>query len=126
MHHHGLRRYGRYIFLSKPVIEKFHKFFERHGTKTIFLSRFILGFSIVASFFAGSRGMKYLTYLLYDLAGALILAPALILVGYLFGTYVESIIFGIKEIKHGFFILFMIFALCWIGDHYFSDLQNPY
>ena len=125
MHPHSLKKYGKHIFLSKPIIDKFHIFFEKHGGKAVFLSRFIMGFRIVASFFAGSRKMKYSTYVFYNLAGALIWAPVLISVGYLFGSYIEVIILGVRKIRHGFFIIFMVLVLAWLGYHYFRHLLNP-
>ncbi len=125
MHPYALKRYGKYIFLSKPVIDKVHKFFDEHGKKTVFLTRFIMGMRIPTGFIAGSRGMSYWTYSWLNLAGAVIWSTALISVGYIFGAYIDLVVEDVMKARHATFVLFIALIGAWLAYHYFKHLLNP-
>jgi membrane protein DedA with SNARE-associated domain len=57
------------------------KFFAKHGTKTVFFARFFAGLRIGVYFYAGQHGTRFLTFILLDLAGAVISGPTSIWVG---------------------------------------------
>jgi membrane protein DedA with SNARE-associated domain len=63
-------RYGRYLFLNPHHLEWTKKFFERHGGKTIFISRFIPVVRHLISIPAGLARMSLVPFVLYTLAGA--------------------------------------------------------
>ena len=121
----ALRKFGKMLILSKPILDKVHRFFKKHGEKTIFFTRFILGTRIPASFIAGSTGMKYSTFFLYDFAGIILWVPSLMTLGYLFGAYFDQLIVDFGKIKHLIFIILMIALLLWFGYYYFRYLLNP-
>jgi membrane protein DedA with SNARE-associated domain len=57
------------------------KFFAAHGTKTVFFARFFAGLRIGVYFYAGQHGMRFASFILLDLAGAVISGPTSIWVG---------------------------------------------
>jgi membrane protein DedA with SNARE-associated domain len=63
-------RYGRYLLLNVHHLEWTKKFFDRHGGKTIFISRFIPVVRHLISIPAGLARMSLAPFLLYTLAGA--------------------------------------------------------
>ena len=63
-------RYGRYLLLNPHHLEWTKKFFERHGGKTIFISRFIPVVRHLISIPAGTARMAMAPFLLYTLVGA--------------------------------------------------------
>ena len=63
-------RYGRYLFLNVHHLEWTKKFFERHGGKTIFISRFIPVVRHLISIPAGLAHMPLAPFVLYTLVGA--------------------------------------------------------
>ena len=63
-------RYGRYLLLNVHHLEWTKKFFERHGGKTIFLSRFIPVVRHLISIPAGLAQMSLVPFLVYTVAGA--------------------------------------------------------
>jgi membrane protein DedA with SNARE-associated domain len=63
-------RYGRYLFLNVHHLEWTKKFFERHGGKTIFISRFIPVVRHLISIPAGLARMPLAPFVLYTLVGA--------------------------------------------------------
>lgn len=63
-------RYGRYLLLNVHHLEWTKKFFDRHGGKTIFISRFIPVVRHLISIPAGLAQMSLAPFLLYTVAGA--------------------------------------------------------
>ncbi len=88
-HHYGrgfLLRIGRFFFLTPKRFEHMENFFEKHGNKTILVARFITGLRVFAALLAGaSRKMPWRVFLMYNLAGAVLWAVVITLLGYLFG-----------------------------------------
>ncbi len=66
--------------------------FKKHGEKIVMLARFLPGVRTVTYFTAGSVGMRYSHFLLYDSIAALASAPIFVLLGYYFGSDIESLL----------------------------------
>lgn len=89
-HHYGrgfLLKIGRFFFLTPKRFEHMERYFESHGNKTILVARFITGLRVFAALLAGaSRKMPWRVFLAYNVAGAILWATVITLLGYLFGT----------------------------------------
>lgn len=81
-------RHMRRIF-SEGRLEKVKQFFCDHGSKTIFIARFIMGFRMATFLAAGMMGVRPSQFLFLDFLAALIMIPLLVLLGFFFGTNVE-------------------------------------
>lgn len=87
---------GRYIgprvftsnfrFLDRKALIKTHAFYEKHGGKTIVLSRFLPVFRTFAPFVAGVGSMNIVRFQLFNIAGASLWVISLITLGYFFGN----------------------------------------
>ena len=78
------RHDGRII--RRAYWDQTHDFFERHGNKTILVARFITGLRVFAALLAGaSRKMPWRVFLVYNLAGAILWAVVITILGYVFG-----------------------------------------
>jgi membrane-associated protein len=73
-------------FFRKAYVERTHRFFERHGGKTIVLARFVPIIRTYAPFVAGIGGMDYRRFLLFNVTGAVLWVALLTYAGYLFGN----------------------------------------
>jgi membrane-associated protein len=73
-------------FFKKAYVERTHRFFERHGGKTIVLARFVPIIRTYAPFVAGIGAMDYRRFLLFNVAGALLWVASLTYAGYFFGN----------------------------------------
>jgi membrane protein DedA with SNARE-associated domain len=62
--------YGRYLLLNPHHLEWTEKFFDRHGGKTIFISRFIPVVRHLISIPAGLARMPLIPFILYTAVGA--------------------------------------------------------
>lgn len=87
---HGIitHRHMRKVF-SEERLERVRQFFHNHGSKTIFIARFISGFRVAAFLAAGTMGVKPGKFLFLDFLAALIAVPLLLCLGYFFGTHIE-------------------------------------
>src|SRR5260370_39928246 len=80
-----VRRYGRVLHVNESHLARAHTFFERHGPKTVFISRFIALLRTWAAVLAGAAHMPYGTFMLYNALGAVCWAVIVGSLGYVFG-----------------------------------------
>lgn len=73
-------------FLKREYLEHTHRFYERHGGKTVILARFVPIVRTFAPFVAGIGAMSYPRFLAYNVIGAFIWVLSLTLAGYYFGN----------------------------------------
>lgn len=73
-------------FLRKEYLERTHRFYEKHGGKTIILGKFMPIIRTFAPFVAGVGRMQYRHFLLINISGALIWICLLTGGGYFFGN----------------------------------------
>lgn len=76
----------RILFLKKSHIEDTEKYFAENGGKTVILARFIPIVRTIAPFVAGAGEMKYRTYLMYCISGAILWVTSITLLGYFLGN----------------------------------------
>lgn len=81
----ALRR-GRRFGLSEKRLLRAEAFWERHGARAVFFGRFIGFARALVPFLAGSTGMRYRVFLLYNALGAALWATAFLLLGRVVGS----------------------------------------
>lgn len=81
----NVKIFGR-NFVKQEHIAKTHDFFEKYGSKTIIIARFVPIVRTLAPFVAGVGSMKYGKFLSYNVIGALFWVVGLTLAGYFLGT----------------------------------------
>jgi len=73
-------------FFNKRALERARAFYEKHGGKTIIITRFVPVLRTFAPFVAGIARMTYLDFTAYNVAGALAWVLLLLYAGYWFGN----------------------------------------
>ena len=71
---------------NKAALMKTHLFYEKHGGKTLVISRFLPLFRTFAPFVAGIGSMTYARFTLFNVIGALSWVVSLTFAGYWFGN----------------------------------------
>ncbi|GKQ42080.1 membrane protein [Companilactobacillus sp. RD055328] len=73
-------------FINQEHLDAAHKFFEKHGGKTIAIGRFIPFIRTFVPFVAGSGSMHYRRFLIYNVFGATLWVGIFTVCGYWFGN----------------------------------------
>jgi membrane-associated protein len=73
-------------FLNREYLDRTHRFYERHGAKTIVIARFLPIIRTFAPFVAGVGRMSYGRFVAYNVAGGIGWIATLVLGGYAFGN----------------------------------------
>jgi membrane-associated protein len=77
-------------FRGKPLVKpeqlsKTHGFFEKYGSVTLIITRFIPIIRTISPFVAGVGKMSYTKFTLFNAIGAILWVPTMTLLGYFFG-----------------------------------------
>lgn len=87
----GMRVTRIKLFGRQPVkpehIDKTHAFYEKYGSKTIVIGRFVPIVRTLAPFVAGIGKMNYGTFITYNVIGAILWVVGITLAGYFLGSF---------------------------------------
>ena len=120
------RRYGNTIFsrpdsffLNPDHVEKTRLFFQKHGTKSVILARFIPIVRTFIPIFAGVGSMKYRTFLTYNIVGGFLWSTSLIFGGYYLSRVIPNSEKHIHEIVIGIvFVSFLPAIIAFLRERY--------
>jgi membrane-associated protein len=73
------------LIVKQKYLDKTHSFYEKYGTKTIILARFVPIVRTFAPFVAGIAEMKYRKFLSFDIVGGATWISTLTFAGYFLG-----------------------------------------
>jgi membrane-associated protein len=73
-------------FINREYLDKTHRFYERHGGKTIIIARFMPIIRTFAPFVAGVGKMNYFRFISYNIVGGILWIASFVFGGYYFGN----------------------------------------
>ncbi|MBS1148374.1 MAG: DedA family protein [Myxococcaceae bacterium] len=112
----GNRKGGFFARIVTPEKRaRVEQLFHKHGDKIVCLARFMPGVRAVTFFTAGSVGMKYLRFLFFDGAAALVSAPVFIYLGFRFGGELETLLHNVKKGQTRVILVLVAVAVVYLG-----------
>ena len=84
-------RWGRYVRLTEERLDKAEVFFNHHGAWIIMVARFIEGLRQANGIIAGTTGMRWLRFLVFNALGAALWVGTWVSLGYLAGSHIGTI-----------------------------------
>jgi membrane protein DedA with SNARE-associated domain len=75
-------RWGRYAFITPERLGRAERFFEQHGGRAVFFTRFITGLRVFGALVAGMSRMSWSKFTLYSVLGGVVWATAAVALGY--------------------------------------------
>lgn len=86
-----VERWGKYVFLTPERLDKAAGFFDRQGGKVIVIARFVEGLRQANGIVAGTTGMHWARFLLFNAIGAALWVGVWTSVGYFSGNNIDTI-----------------------------------
>ena len=106
------RRYGETVLRRRPkwrpTVEQVRDRLHRHGTWLLISFRFLYGLRNAVPFAAGITGIPPRRFLPLNVIGAALWAPAITLLGYLFGQAFEKIPGPSKTLREQAFVILAV------------------
>ena len=79
------------LFFNKNHAIRAHEFYEKYGKKTIVLAQFMPVIRTFAPVTAGVAGMRFTTFVAYNVFGAFLWIWSMVGIGYFLGNYIPGI-----------------------------------
>ncbi len=96
---------GKKVLVKQKYLDKTHQFYEKYGTKTIIMARFVPIVRTFAPFVAGVAEMNYRRFFSYDILGGALWIGSMTIAGFFLGQFevirenIEKVALGIVFIS---------------------------
>ena len=90
-------------FFKKEYLARTHRFYEKHGGKTIILAKFVPIIRTFAPFVAGIGSMTYRRFVMFNITAAIIWVGTFVSFGYFFGN--------LPFVKNNFSVVILVIIL---------------
>lgn len=109
--------------------ERLQLFFHTHGSKAVFMARFIAGVRFMAGPMAGAAGMPFLRFLGWNVLGAIVWCSVVVTIGELVGDQ----LYRVAEVAHNFqrwialaaLLICLLFWFFWWRDRRQPAVPRP-
>lgn len=96
---------GKKVLVKQKYLDKTHQFYEKYGTKTIIMARFVPIVRTFAPFVAGVAEMNYRRFFSFDILGGALWIGSMTIAGFFLGQFevirenIEKVALGIVFIS---------------------------
>jgi len=110
--------------ISKKNIDRAKKFMDRHGSKSVFISKFIVGLRYSVFFTSGMFAIGYKRFISFDMLASCISVPTLIFLAYFNGGRIDSVITQVKKVEYQILYVFIFAVVVWAIWSYLKKLKQ--
>ena len=110
-------RYGRYVFVTPSRLDRATAFVERHGGKIIVVARFVEGLRQLNGIIAGTAGMHWARFLVFNAIGAALWVAVWTSIGYFSGSHINSIYDNASRYSTYLAIIAGVLVLAYVARH---------
>jgi membrane protein DedA with SNARE-associated domain len=103
-----IERFFERLRISRKRLTAAEAYFEKHGSVTVFLARWVAGVKNLAPAIAGMSKMPVGLFELYSFLGALVYTSLLVAGGYFFGEYLDVVVDIVKGTAWGALLLVLV------------------
>ncbi|TWV33683.1 DedA family protein [Streptomyces misionensis] len=112
-----VHRWGRYVFLTPKRFATAEEFFHRHGGKIVTVARFVEGLRQVNGIIAGTSGMHWRRFLLFNALGAALWVGLWTSLAYLAGSHITEVYDEIKRYEIYVLAAFAVLVVALVVRH---------
>ena len=105
-------RYGRYVLLKPHHLDRAEAIVSRYGGPVVIIARYIVGLREANGLIAGISQMRWLTFTIFNAAGAVAWVATWVSIGYLAGDHIDEIY---ASINHAALYLLIALAVLLAG-----------
>jgi membrane protein DedA with SNARE-associated domain len=106
-----IERYRGVFSIPAESVARGERLFDRYGSVTVFLARFMFGMRVLASLLAGALHMPWRKFVLYNFLGAAVWVAAICGAGYLFGGHWGRLAHDLKRFDLAVLIVVVVGGL---------------
>lgn len=100
--------------LTPARLERVERHFEKHGSKTVFLGRFVVGARALFFLTAGAMKMSYPRFIFWDGIGCVLSTIGWVLIGFYGGAQIDRVRHYVKSAQHVAVIVIALVLVTWI------------
>jgi undecaprenyl-diphosphatase len=105
-------------FLTPAHFAHAHRFFDRHGAKSVLLGRFLPSVKEIAPFVAGTVSMRQRTFMFWNVLGAIGWGLLWVGGGYLFGQSLKLAQTWMSRAEMALVVILIACMLLWLGQRF--------
>lgn len=111
-------------FVGKKNIDRAKNFMDKHGSKSVFISKFIVGLRYSVFFTSGMFAIGYKRFISSDMLASCISVPFLIFIAYFNGHKIDVVITKVKTVEYQILYIFLFAVVVWAVWSYFKKLKK--
>jgi membrane protein DedA with SNARE-associated domain len=96
------------MLLDEKKLSKVEDWFEKHGSKAVFLARMAPGMREIISIPAGISRMNFTKYIVFTFSGSLVWSISLTVIGYMFGKTWQSAVTNYTQVLNYALVLTLV------------------
>jgi membrane protein DedA with SNARE-associated domain len=111
--------------ITEPRLESAKKLLNKHGSKFVFFSKFVVGFRYSVFFTSGALSIGYLRFIIFDALASSISAPLLVYLAFQNGENIDALLSYVKKAEYIILVLaLLVIAYFLVRAYYKKSKKN--